>query len=315
MPLLLIMMLLLSAASAVPKNQLLVKGAVPSASDSSTPVPEAGRIGGGQYRNAYFGLAYPIPAGWTEQPAGPPPTDAGGYVLTQFASLDGERVKAHVLVTAQDLFFLPFAAASAKDVAAKTRSAVAERYALEKGPEEVTIAGRTFYRLAYKAAPASGLHWRMFTTEARCHALTFTFTGTDVARLDEAEKALSGLRIGSDTPACLDDYARDHLVTKTTPEFAQRYNTIPVRVILDAEGKVRHIHLLSAFPEQSQAILTALRQWRFQPYRVDGKAVEVETGLVFGLPRAVARKLGTDPAKDAGFERAALTFVDPTTRR
>jgi hypothetical protein len=80
MPLLLIMMLLLSAASAVPKNQLLVKGAVPSASDSSTPVPEAGRIGGGQYRNAYFGLAYPIPAGWTEQPAGPPPTDAGGYV-------------------------------------------------------------------------------------------------------------------------------------------------------------------------------------------------------------------------------------------
>jgi hypothetical protein len=288
MPLLL-MMLLLSAVTAVPKNQILVKGAVPSASDASTPVPEAGRIGGGHYRNAYFGLAYPIPAGWTEQPAGPPPTDAGGYILTQFASMDGQRVKAHVLVTAQDLFFIPFAAASAKDVAAKTRSMVTERYELEKGPEEVTIAGRTFYRLAYKAAPASGLHWRMFTTEARCHALTFTFTGTDVQQLDEAEKVLSGLRIGNDAPACINDYARDHAVAKPTPEFAQRYNTIPVRVIIDAEGKVRHIHLLSAFPEQSQAILTALREWRFQPSVVDGKPVEVETGLVFGLPRVVVR--------------------------
>lgn len=286
---LLIMMLLLSAVTGVPKNEILVKGAVPSASDASTPVPEAGRIGGGRYRNAYFGLAYPIPAGWTEQPAGPPPSDAGGYVLTQFASLDGQRVKAHVLVTAQDLFFIPFAAASAKDVAMKTRGVIAERYELEKGPDEVTIAGRTFQRLAYKASPASGLQWRMFTTEARCHALTFTFTGTDTKLLDEAEKVLSDLRIDNNAPACVNDYARDHVVAKTTPQFAQRYNTIPVRVIIDAEGKVRHIHLLSAFPEQSQAILTALRDWRFQPYMVDGKAAEVETGLVFGLPRLVVR--------------------------
>jgi hypothetical protein len=285
---LLILMLLLSAVSVVPKNTILVKGAVPSASDPSTPVPEEGRIGGGRYRNAYFGLTYPIPAGWTEQPAGPPPSDAGGYVLTQFASMDGARVKAHVLITAQDLFFIPFAAQSAKDVAAKTRSMVSERYELEKGPDEVTIAGRTFYRLAYKA-PVSGLHWRMFTTEGRCHALTFTFTGTDTATLDAAEKMLSDLTLGGDAPACVNDYARDHVVAKTTPGFAQRYNTIPVRVIIDAKGKVRHIHLLSAFPEQSQAILTALRDWRFKPYIVDGKAVEVETGLVFGLPRVAVR--------------------------
>jgi hypothetical protein len=283
---LLVLMLLLSAVTDVPQDAILVKGAVPSASDSSTPVPEEGRIGGGRYRNAYFGLAYPIPAGWTEQPAGPPPSDTGGYVLTQFASLDGERVKAHVLVTAHDLFFIPFSAATAKDVAARTRSMVPDRYELEKGPDQVTIAGRTFYRLAYNA-PVSGLHWRMFTTEARCHALTFIFTGTDTKLLDEAEKVLSDLRIGGDAPACVNDYARDHLVTKATPQFAQRYNTIPVRVIIDAEGKVRHAHLLSAFPEQSEPILRALREWRFQPYVVEGKAAEVETGLVFGLPRKV----------------------------
>ncbi len=51
----------------------------------------------------------------------------------------------------------------------------------------------------------------------------------------------------------------------------------------------RHAHLLSACPEQSQAILDALREWRFKPYVVGGKAVEVETGLVFGLPRLVVK--------------------------
>jgi hypothetical protein len=285
---LLIMMLWLAATTVVPKGEILVKGAVPSASDSSTPVPEAGRIGGGRYRNAYFGLAYPIPAGWTEQPAGPPPSDAGGYVLTQFASMDGEHVKAHALVTAQDLFFSPFEAAGAKDVTAKARGFLPERYAFDKGPDQVTIAGRTFYRLAY-TAPRAGLHWRIFTTDARCHVLTFTFTGSDVAALDAAEKALGDLALGVTAPACVNDYGRDHVVVKTTPGFAQRYNTIPVRVIVDAEGKIRHAHVLSAFPEQSQAILTALRDWRFEPYVVDGKAVEVETGLVFGLPRVVVR--------------------------
>jgi hypothetical protein len=286
MPLLL-MVLWLSAASVVPQGEILVKGAVPSASDSSTPVPENGRVGGGQYRNPYFGLMYPIPAGWTEQPAGPPPSDAGGYVLTQFAVRDDERVRAHVLVTAQDLFFAPFEAAGAKEVAAMTRGQIPIRYEFDKGPEQVQIAGRTFYRLAYKA-PTSGLRWRILTTDARCHTLTFTFTGTDDATLDAAEKALATLALGGDAPACVNGYARDHVVTKTTPAFANRYNTIPVRVIIDAQGKIRHAHLLSAFPEQSEAILTALRDWRFQPYVVDGKAVEVETGLVFGLPRVVA---------------------------
>ncbi|MEA2488725.1 MAG: Gram-negative bacterial TonB protein C-terminal [Acidobacteriota bacterium] len=284
----LLLVLWLSADTAVPKNVILVPGATPSASDASTPVPEAGRIGDGQYRNPYFGLTYPIPAGWTEQPAGPPPSDAGGYVLTQFASMDGERVKAHGLLTAQDFFFAPFEAAGAKDLAAKTRAQIPERYKFDKGPDQVTIAGRTFYRLAY-TAPRSGLHWRIFTTDARCHALTFTFTGTDIPALDAAEKALGKLALGSGAPVCVSDYARDHVVARITPTFAQRYNTIPVRVIVDTEGKVKHVHLLSAFPEQSQPILTALREWRFEPYVVDGKAVEVETGLVFGLPRQVAR--------------------------
>jgi len=80
-------------------------------------------------------------------------------------------------------------------------------------------------------------------------------------------------------------------VEKTEPYLAtRRFNTIPVRVTIDGEGRVTHVHLLSAFPDQSDAIIAALRTWRLKPYLVDGKPAEVETGLVFGKVREVARE-------------------------
>lgn len=280
----LLLTLLLSVV--VPRNVILVKGATPSASDASTPVPEQGSVASGRYRNAYFDLSYPIPAGWTQQPAGPPPSDAGAYVLTQFAFYDADqRLKAHVLITAQDLFFSLDAAADAKEHLASARRGVAAQYEIEEGPDDVTIAGHDFHRLAYRARHA-GLHWRVLSTDTRCHALTFIFTGTDTAALDSAERGLNAVSLPRAAPACVNDYARDHVLAKTDPRFdTHRFNTIPVRILIDANGRVKHVHVLSAFPEQSQAILAALQTWRFKPYRINGKAVTVETGLVFGAPQ------------------------------
>jgi len=55
-----------------------------------------------------------------------------------------------------------------------------------------------------------------------------------------------------------------------------------VRIIIDKDGKVKHIHFLRAFPDQSAVITPALLQWRFKPYLKDGQPVEVETGIMFG---------------------------------
>lgn len=278
----------------VPQGVILVQGATPGASDSMTPLPEEGKVADGRYSNAYFSLSYPIPAGWTEQPAGPPPSEGGSYVLTQFAFWDREqqRVKAHVLVSAQDLFFSAIPALSTKDLMASIRRGVVPQYEIERGPEEVKIGSRTFYRVAY-GTPLLGLHWRVLATDARCHALTFTFTGRDQAALDAAERAMSGISLPKDSeaPLCVKGYADgDHVVEKTEPYFrTRRYNTVPVRVTIDGEGRVKHVHLLSAFPDQSDAILAALREWRLKPFLVDGKPAEVETGLVFGTPRPVTR--------------------------
>src|SRR3954454_3057495 len=265
---------------------------MPAASDASTPAPEGGTVSQGRYRNAYFRLSSPTPACWKEQPAAPPPSDSGVYVLAQFALYDADqqRLKAHVLVTAEDLFFSAVAATTAKDVLTSIRHDLPARYEFDNGPDEVTIAGRKFHRLAY-TAPRTGLRWRIFSTDTRCHALTFTFTGVDKEALDAGERSLNGISLSSAAPPCVNDYASGaNIIEKTDPILTtHRFNTIPVRVLIDANGRVKHVHLLSAFPEQSQTIIAALRTWRFKPYRINAKAVPIETGIVFGMPRMATK--------------------------
>jgi hypothetical protein len=67
------------------------------------------------------------------------------------------------------------------------------------------------------------------------------------------------------------------------PVFTEhRFNAVPVRIIIDKEGKVKHVHFLSAFPDQAKAISDAFKQWRFKPYVRNRQPVEVETGIMFG---------------------------------
>ena len=83
---------------------------------------------------------------------------------------------------------------------------------------------------------------------------------------------------------CIKDYAREeNILARVDPIFADhKFNPVPVRIIIDKEGKVKHIHFLSAFPDQAKAVTDALGQWKFKRYLRDGKPVEVETGMMFG---------------------------------
>ena len=65
-----------TAACMAQAETLLVKGAWPSASDATTPLPENGMIADEVYENRYFGLKYALAPGWNQQVAGPPPSDS-----------------------------------------------------------------------------------------------------------------------------------------------------------------------------------------------------------------------------------------------
>lgn len=274
-------------AKVVPRGVILVQGATASASDTTTPLPEGVVVGAGAVESRYFGFSYRIPAGWTEKVKGPPPSDSGSYVLSLLVPSDDadESVRGSILIEAQDLFFTPAQATSALEMLRYVRKHLHPSQEVEREPAEVTIGGRKFARLDY-VSPGIGLHWHIVATDIRCHVVQFVFSGPDPDVLEGMIDGLSrlGLPAGPQTPLCVAGYAApDNILERVDPVLtARRFNAIPVRIVIDRKGRVKHIHLISAFAEQSAALMQTLRTWRFKPYRKDGRPIEIETGIVFG---------------------------------
>jgi hypothetical protein len=279
----------------VPTGVILVKEAWASASDATTPVPEGGEVTNTDYINPYFQLTLPLSQGWVKKYDGPPPSDTGYYVLAQLQPRDtvGGGVHGSMVVTAADLFFSPTGARSALQFVNFSRTHLQADYKVARAPTPLTLSGHRFVRFDYSSAVA-GLHWSVLATEIRCHIVQFVFTSRDVRLLSELLEVAARMKLSGQAgePAvCIKDYARpENVLERVDPILTgHRFNPIPVRVIIGKQGRIEHIHFLSAFPEQSSAITEALRQWKFKPYLRDGQPVEVETGILFGHAPEVAQ--------------------------
>jgi hypothetical protein len=282
----------LGSVTKVPSGVLIVKGAWASASDTTTPVPEGGKIADSVYTNPYFRLTYPLFHDWMQKYEGPPPSDSGSYVLAQVEP--GETiagaVRGSLLITAADLFFSPTGADNALQFVNFTRTNLQADYKVTRAPTQITLAGQTFVRFDY-VSPVAGLHWYVLATQIRCHVVQFVFTSRDVKLLDQQIDAMSKVKLvdesaGAEVPVCIKNYASpENIVERVDPILLEhKFNPIPVRVIIDKEGRVKHSHIISAFPSQSKTIADALQQWKFKPYLRAGQPVEVETGILFGRP-------------------------------
>jgi hypothetical protein len=280
----------------VPVGVILVKGAWSSASDSVTPVPEGGSVTNNVFRDQYFGMTYALPKDWTEKYEGPPPSESGRYVLAQIMPADTFKgpARGSILITADDMFFTPLPAANARELINYTKSNLQADYKVELPPTQARIGGRSFTFFAYWS-PVAELHWYVLATELRCHTLELVLTSRDTKLLESLMRDMNRMELPADAsptagngggaaPVCIKDYARDeNLITRVDPVFTERrFNSVPVRIIIDKEGKVKHIHILSAFPDQAKAITDALNRWKFRPYVRDRQAMEVETGVMFG---------------------------------
>jgi hypothetical protein len=291
-------------ATKVPKDTILVRGAVPSSTDPATPVPEDGTISENTYNNKYFGLSYTLPSGFFQKYSGPPPSDSGYYVLTQLEPKPQFEAAAagSVLVSAQDLFFSLLPAENALALIEFRSKKLGPDFKIERQPVAVKLGKRSFIRFDYMS-PVAGLHWYTLATEVRCHALQFQFTSRDPELLESMVRQMEKLSLPEETagpsatPVCIRNYATgDNILQKVDPVFTgHRFNRIPVRFVIDKYGKVKYIHVLSAFPDETKAITEALLRWEFRPYRLNGKAVEVETGIIFGNQPA-ERKPSTSSA-------------------
>jgi len=289
--------------NALPSDVILVKGAWSSASDSVTPLPEGGRVANNVFSNQYFRLTYALGPDWTEKYSGPPPSDSGYYILSQIRPADTLKgtSRGSILIAAQDLFFTLAPARNALELIIYDKESLNADYKMEQPPTMVRIANHPFVRFEY-GSPVAELHWYVLATQIRCHMVQFVFTSRDTKLIESLIQEMDKMNLpaeaspisgkgGGDVPVCIKDYAGgENAMERVIPVFGERrFNPVPVRIIIDKQGKVKHIHFLSAFPDQVKAITDALFQWRFKPYLRDGKPVEVETGMMFGrAPRPVA---------------------------
>jgi hypothetical protein len=271
--------------------------AVPDATkQSDIPNPQDGSLLDRIYRNKYFGLVYPLQSNWGGDMEGPKPSYEGYYVLSRLKLEPSDGAHVSMFLAARDMFFGVRPFANAKEYAAAFRDAQAAvpGMTIDREPSESTLAGHTFMRVDYSGV---GLYRAWLATGIRCHLVSFNITTNDPKALDEAARTLEQLSLpeeasadtmgtsadGSSGPVCVKDYATEaNVVHRVQPEpAAPNFQKIPVRVIIATDGSVKQVNVIRAFPNQKRSIENALLQWKLKPYEVNGRPVEVETGLVF----------------------------------
>ena len=253
---------------------------------SPMAVPEEGTIANGRYTNKYFDLSFTLPEGLTAGPAGPEPSETGYYSLTSLVP-EGEPGGA-ILIAAQDMFFAPRPRSDIAAEAGDFRNAMAgiDGMTIDQEPSEANIAGHLMQRIDFSGV---GLYRATFVTEIRCHFVSFNLMARSPELLADLARTLSNLSAAEETaaspsvPLCVRDYAvSENILQRVEPAVVgPRFTSIPVRIVIDREGSVKHIHVIHASDEQRRSVEEALRGWQCCPPRVDGRAVEIETGLLF----------------------------------
>jgi hypothetical protein len=130
----------------------------------------------------------------------------------------------------------------------------------------------------------------MFAIEIRCHVVTFNLTSRDPELLSALARSLDNLdlvrkgEMSDSVPECLRDYASENVVRRVEPEgVGAKAVSVPVRMILAADGSVKHVHVIRASAAQRRNIEEAVRQWKFKSYVRQGHSVEAEIGVMFNL--------------------------------
>jgi len=75
------------------------------------------------------------------------------------------------------------------------------------------------------------------------------------------------------------------VVTKVAPEYPpdakeqKIQGVVVLSVIIDKEGNVSEIQLISGHPLLAPAAIEAVKQWKYRSYLLNGSPVEVETQI------------------------------------
>ena len=71
--------------------------------------------------------------------------------------------------------------------------------------------------------------------------------------------------------------------------MARIQGKVTLHAIIDKEGRVAELQVISGHPLLVEAALAAVRNWRYRPTLLSGRPVEVETSITVNSPRRIGR--------------------------
>ena len=270
-----------------------------------------GAIKGNHYSNPSIGVSYEFPQGWqAETPALPAQLTAQAVTLLKAHPAGGSDPRwVAVKITAlnrlpqeqrdpekfiqNELYSFDYAGHSAQLAGPLQKTEVGEHEF--RRADVVLTAGERHEPMALFAGPVNGF---MFVLEAHAPdqaglgdladtADSFHFSPPEGT--EDAPPAISPLPPpdpGAVKRVSLPETAmRARLINKVDPEYPadarQRgvEGEVLLDVVVDINGTVTEINVVSGHPLLNDAALAAVRQWKFEPYFINGRPVETQTKI------------------------------------
>jgi TonB family protein len=128
------------------------------------------------------------------------------------------------------------------------------------------------------------------TSQLPSGGLLFTQNGKVIYRLPPEEpRAATGT---SGTTEASEDVSATRLIHRVDPQYPPDASArhiqglVALDIQIGADGAVHNIAVVEGDPVLAEAAVQAVRQWRYQPYSVDGRPVEMQTRITirFTLP-------------------------------
>jgi TonB family protein len=105
--------------------------------------------------------------------------------------------------------------------------------------------------------------------------------------------------------------ASKSLISKVNPVYpplarqARIQGTVVMKVAIGTSGDIQHIQLVSGHPMLAPAAIEAVKQWKYQPFVIDGEPANVTTTVQVNFTLAESMPPGGVPAPDSGFVRVS----------
>jgi TonB family protein len=316
-----------------------------SSSSSGTLRFEDGAIANGVYSNECLGFSYPIPAGWEVNGA---VTGGGKAKRLSYKSLallflqpeKGKLPGSRILLTARDAAgekgtaedFVTNAVSEQLNSPTEHRELVRDTFAVYYG-------GKHFFRSDYKGALHDGvpLFFAYVYTEFRGYFIGATLASGTPEGLDEAAGSLHEISFqedqanpkcsassdGAPTSGVVDStrvrisqgVATGLIINKVQPDYpplarqARIQGQVVLQALIDKDGNIEKLDLVSGHPMLAPAALQAVKQWKYKPYLLNGEPVKVQTEIIVNF--ALSGGVDTSPSGSLPGEAMSATQLAP----